>query len=224
LTSKRPAKALGVAASTPHRDRISGLIESSRRRGEESRDLLRSAAIELFCSKGYHAVSVDDIASAAGVSRVTFYRHFRSRADLLGDIFERAGAAAMPYLTRIRDHDFNDPTVVRDWLAEVFQQDRSNRQMLQVFSQALKIDKEFLEGAQKLLFELIEELGRKIPAFAVDPDGGPGQRRRWLEAWLLLYDILDQSNQAALDVGAASDPLMLDILADRFVGFVERYG
>jgi AcrR family transcriptional regulator len=181
-----------------------------------------SAATALFCNNGYYSVSVDDIANAAGVSRMTFYRHFRGRADILGEIFNRAAEAAMPRLASIRDRDFCDPAVVREWLVSLFEGDQANRQILRAFSQAVKLDKEFLDGAQKLLFELIRELGRSIAAFRVEPDGDAAQRRRWLEAWLLLYEIIDQSNQAALDVATAADPIMLDILTSRFIEFVQR--
>ena len=205
------------------RHRTAGIVEFSQRRKEKSRDQLISAATKLFCTKGYYSISIDDIASAAGVTRMTFYRHFPSRAAILGAIFERVGGAAMPRLMRIRDEDFRDPAVIRTWVISLFETDRANRHFLQAFSQAIKIDKEFMDGAQKLIFQLIEELGKKIPAFDVPPEGDAETQRRWLEAWLLLYEIFDQSNQAAFDVATAANPLMLDILTTRFIEFVDRY-
>jgi hypothetical protein len=38
---------------------------------------------------------------------------------------------------------------------------------------------------------------------------------------LLLYEILDLSNHAALDSGIATNPLAIEILTDRFLAFVE---
>ncbi|MEU4689182.1 helix-turn-helix domain-containing protein [Actinoplanes sp. NPDC023714] len=49
---------------------------------EMTRKLLLSTALELFRTKGYAATTVDDIASTAGTTRVTFYAYFRSRSDL----------------------------------------------------------------------------------------------------------------------------------------------
>jgi AcrR family transcriptional regulator len=207
----------------PKRARTAGLVAHAQKRKEKSREQLISAATKLFCTKGYYSISIDDIASAAGVTRMTFYRHFQTRAEILGAIFERVSTAAMPRLMRIRDEDFHDPRVVRSWVVSLFESDRANRHFLQAFSQAIKIDKEFMDGSQKLIFRLIEELGEKIPAFDVPPDGDPQSQRRWLEAWLLLYEIFDQSNQAAFDVITAANPIMLDILTARFVEFVERY-
>ena len=40
-------------------------------------------AIELFYSHGFQAVGVDQVLSAAGVTKTTFYKHFESKDDLL---------------------------------------------------------------------------------------------------------------------------------------------
>lgn len=48
-----------------------------------TRRLLLESGLELFKAKGYAATTVDDIATAAGTTRVTFYAYFPSRADLM---------------------------------------------------------------------------------------------------------------------------------------------
>jgi AcrR family transcriptional regulator len=48
-----------------------------------ARDRLFSAAIELFYRNGIRAVSVDAIAAEAGTTKVTFYRVFESKDDLI---------------------------------------------------------------------------------------------------------------------------------------------
>lgn len=47
------------------------------------RTRLTTAAFELFRANGYEATTVDDIATAAGVSRRTFFRHYRSKDDVI---------------------------------------------------------------------------------------------------------------------------------------------
>lgn len=199
-------------------DRTAGLAAFSRRRKLDSRERLLSAAVERLCQDGYLSVSVEDIAAAAGVSRVTFYRHFGGKAELAVALFRQASAAAMPRFLAIRDQDFGERAAVRGWIAGLFAADRVNRRLLRVFMQAVAAEPGFTARAQELIGELIAELGRRIPAFALDPER-PDQRRRWLEAWLLLYEILDQSNHAALESGVATDPLVIDILAGRFLAF-----
>jgi AcrR family transcriptional regulator len=47
------------------------------------RELLLEAAAELFAARGYHAVGIDDIGSAAGITGPGVYRHFASKQALL---------------------------------------------------------------------------------------------------------------------------------------------
>ena len=59
---------------------------------------IHEAALELFLEHGYDAVSVDDIARRAGVSRGTVFTYCDSKADALwvelDAAIARAGAAA----------------------------------------------------------------------------------------------------------------------------------
>ncbi|MEU6452538.1 TetR/AcrR family transcriptional regulator [Streptomyces sp. NPDC046979] len=48
-----------------------------------TRRLLLESGLELFKAKGYAATTVDDIATAAGTTRVTFYAYFPSRGELM---------------------------------------------------------------------------------------------------------------------------------------------
>ncbi|MDQ6522129.1 TetR/AcrR family transcriptional regulator [Nocardioides sp. LHD-245] len=48
-----------------------------------ARDRLVAAAFELFESQGYDGTTVDDIASRAATGRSTFFRHFRTKDDVV---------------------------------------------------------------------------------------------------------------------------------------------
>ena len=195
------------------------LAAIQQQRKQSSRERLLTAAAEAFCATGYFAVSVEDIASIAGVSRMTFYRHFSGKAGIALELFRVNATISMPRFTCIVNRNYRDVAVVADWIAELFEADRNSGQLLRVFIQANAQDSEFTESAQKLIGTLIFELGKVIPAFAIDP---VAQRRQWLEAWMLIYEILDQSNHAARGAGVATDPQIIDILADRFVSYVHR--
>ena len=196
-----------------------GLAGSGKPTKETSRDRMLSAATSEFCARGYFDVSVEDIATSAGVSRMTFYRHFSGKAEIASELFRLNSQAAMPRLMMIANLDFRDRTVVEQWITGLFDDDRDRRQLLRVFSQANADEAGFTQSAQRLIDELIVGLGQVIPAFALDPEA-PSDRRRWIEAWLVLYEILDQGNHAARGAGLATDPLMPGILADRFLRFV----
>ncbi len=52
---------------------------------ERTRNALVVAALELFEQRGYEATSVAEIANRAGVTEMTFFRHFASKAAVLVD-------------------------------------------------------------------------------------------------------------------------------------------
>jgi AcrR family transcriptional regulator len=54
------------------------------------RERLLEAAAEMFAARGYHAVGIDDIGAAAGISGPGVYRHFPSKQALLEALCDRA--------------------------------------------------------------------------------------------------------------------------------------
>src|SRR5262249_19828339 len=52
------------------------------------REQIFQAAIDLFAAKGYHATSMQDIADALGIQRVSLYHHIESKEDLLFEIMK----------------------------------------------------------------------------------------------------------------------------------------
>ena len=61
-------------------DKISGLRERKR---ADTHARVHSAAMELFSRKGFEATTLDDIASAAGVSRRSLFHYFASKEDIV---------------------------------------------------------------------------------------------------------------------------------------------
>lgn len=57
-----------------------------------TRDTIIDRSLELFTAKGYAATTIDEIATAAGTTRVTFYAHFPSRADLMAGFMTRVNS------------------------------------------------------------------------------------------------------------------------------------
>ncbi len=56
------------------------------------RERLLEAASELFYAHGLRAVSVDKVIDLAGTTKVTFYRHFKSKDELVVAYLERRAA------------------------------------------------------------------------------------------------------------------------------------
>lgn len=48
-------------------------------------DLIIEAALELLAEKGYHGLTMTDVAARAGVSKATLYRRWTAKADVVAD-------------------------------------------------------------------------------------------------------------------------------------------
>lgn len=199
--------------------KLAGLAAYNGQRRKSNRDSMLISATNLFCQKGYAAVSVEDITREAGVSRVTFYRHFPTKAAVAVELFQRAGEIAGPRLLEIGSRDFRDRETVVRWLVDFFDLNREMRGIIRVLSQANVVESNFSEQVRPYIFDILRALGRTIPAFDISSDGVEDEKRQ-VRAWLLLYTILDQSNHAATTHGVAANPLMIEVLADSFLDFV----
>jgi len=47
------------------------------------RDHLVDTALDLFCRHGFHATGIDKILAASGVAKMTMYKHFKSKDELI---------------------------------------------------------------------------------------------------------------------------------------------
>ena len=95
------------------------------RKKAATRDRIRASALRLFGQQGYEATTVEQIAAAAGVSHMTFFRYFPTKEDVaLADGYDPLIAsliaqtpAAWPLTRRIR-------TVLVQGLRQVYDTDR----------------------------------------------------------------------------------------------------
>ncbi len=65
-----------------------------------ARERIVSTAYTLFCRHGIRAVGVDTIIERAGVAKMTLYRHFKSKDDLV--------LAVLPSLRAKREEVFTE--------------------------------------------------------------------------------------------------------------------
>ena len=69
--------------------RARGRPHASAPSGEELRELIVSAAAQVYATQGYHGTSVEQIIQAAATSRPTFYRYFSDRYEVLDVVIAR---------------------------------------------------------------------------------------------------------------------------------------
>jgi AcrR family transcriptional regulator len=72
-----------------------------------TRDLLLSAAEQVFARVGYESAQVEEIAEAAGFSKGALYAHFKSKEELFLGLYETRTAS---YLTKLRHALDSAPT------------------------------------------------------------------------------------------------------------------
>jgi AcrR family transcriptional regulator len=65
----------------------------------QTRDAVLASARRLFADRGYHDVSVPEIAKAAGVTHGALYHHFATKQDLFRAVFDQV------------EHELNDEVV-----------------------------------------------------------------------------------------------------------------
>jgi len=65
-------------------------------RAQRTRDRLQEVALRLIAERGYERTTVEQIAGAAGVSHMTFFRHFPTKESVvLDDLFDPALGSAV---------------------------------------------------------------------------------------------------------------------------------
>lgn len=100
-----------------------GLRERNRR---QTLQRIADVGVELFLAKGYEATTLDEIATAAGISRRTFFYYFKSKGDILLAHIES-------YADALKDAVLNSPSdappldVVRDALLNLSNYVQSSR-------------------------------------------------------------------------------------------------
>ena len=76
---------------------------------ERVRDRIMRTASKLFYCRGIHAVGVDSIASEAGTNKMSFYRNFASKDDLVAEYLREAEAEAWEWWDKMVAEHAGDP-------------------------------------------------------------------------------------------------------------------
>ena len=119
------------AAAAPQHGRVG-------RRRSTTRDHITHVALELFATRGFDDVSVDDVAQAAGISRRTLFRYFSSKNAIPWADFD-ASLTDLRNLLNAVPHDMPLDAALRSALLEFNSFDASetprHRRRMQVILQ-----------------------------------------------------------------------------------------
>ena len=133
-----------------------------------TRRLLLDAGLELFGSQGYAATTVDEIAKAAGTTRVTFYAYFPSRSELMKALIDEQlnerlhrtrsevhGSTAEDLVAAVAD---GSREAVHGWLSRTSHTWSSIRPIIQIGRDAAAVDPELRDLVDKWLEEAISDV------------------------------------------------------------------
>ena len=93
------------------------------RRPSAARERILSTADRLFYSEGIHAVGIERVVKESSVTRVTLYRHFPSKDDLVSAYLQRRAQDDRGRMREIIDAHPSDPRAALRELATTLVQD-----------------------------------------------------------------------------------------------------
>lgn len=190
---------------------------------EMTRRLLLSTALDLFNAKGYAATTIDEIAAAAGTTRVTFYAYFPSRADLMkaliGQLNELLGRTESPHGSTARALVAivaeGDPAKIGAWLRETAATWDAIRPYTKVAFEAAAVDPDI----RALLDDWLGEATGDIEE-GLDQAGrfAPGSRR--LRSVLAMTQLDHVARNWTPGTWHADEAQVLDVLTESWVALL----
>lgn len=136
-----------------------------------TRRRILETAHTLFVERGYAAVTIDDITSAVGCSRATFYLHFPNKMEVLAKI--GAETVDQRALTVYADLDRVLQTGQRsafvDWVRRALSWFSDNRTLLPAWDEASVLEPQFRDIARSAIGELPAAMPAYLAAW------GPGR-------------------------------------------------
>jgi AcrR family transcriptional regulator len=157
------AREAGVSRATVYRHfgSRSALLEAIRLEPPiPARQRVLEAAADLIGRGGLHAFSMEQLASAAGVSRATVYRLFPTKAAVFGELV-RIYSPFEPLTNLLHEHGHRPPAEVIPMLTRTFATVALPRigMMRSVLLEALAVSDDAVAGVQPFMPEVLGALG-----------------------------------------------------------------
>jgi AcrR family transcriptional regulator len=170
---------------------------------EQRRRQLLDVACTVFATNGFHATSMDDVATAAGVTKPVLYQHFPSKRALFIELLENVGHELLGLLAEATEAATTGRERVEAGFAAYFSFVTGNEAAFRVlFGAAARNDAEFTEIVERVLDETADAISLLIAI-----EGTPEHRRVLAHA---LIGIAEATSRDALtDDGASLEPAML---------------
>jgi AcrR family transcriptional regulator len=169
---------------------------------ERRRQLLDVACIE-FAERGFYATSMDDLASAAGVTKPVYYQHFASKRELFVAVLEDVGGRLMAELTTATASVQTGRARVAEGFAAYFRFVEGDRAAFRLlFGASARNDAEFADVVDRVLADAADAVSTLI-----EISGSPEHRLVLAHAVVGMAEGI--SRHALTDPDASHDPAQL---------------
>lgn len=174
---------------------------------EMTRAMLVQRAGELFTQRGYSPVTIDEITSAVGCSRATFYLHFASKIDVLREVAlniltERPVDVYAELDDVLADGDKAD---FGHWMRRALDWFLANRDFLPVWDEAASLEPEFRQLSRITSDQLADAMPRFLATWPADKQAEArlrvillvSQLERFFTRWIVQGAIETTPDEAA---------------------------
>ena len=170
---------------------------------EQRRRQILDVACQVFAQHGFHATSMDDVASAAGVTKPVLYQHFSSKRSLFVQLLDDVGHELLRELGAATGSANTGRQRVEEGFAAYFRFVTGNEAAFRVlFGASARNDPEFTQVVDRVLDETADALSHLI-----EIEGATEHRRVLAHA---LIGIAEATSRDALtDDGSGLDPALL---------------
>jgi len=140
---------------------------------QQRRRQLLDVACEVFASGGFHATSMDEIASAAGVTKPVLYQHFPSKRALFVELLDDVGRQLLIELGTATGRVETGRERVEVGFSAYFRFVTSNRAAFRLlFGASVRNDPEFAVISDRVLSEAADAI-----SVMIEIEGTPEHRR-----------------------------------------------
>ena len=180
---------------------------------EQRRRQLLDVACQVFAERGFHATSMDDVATRAGVTKPVLYQHFPSKRALFVELLDDVGHQLLGELAIATGAAHSGRERVHEGFTAYFRFVTGNQAAFRLlFGASARNDPEFTEVVDRVLDETAEAITNLI---AIE---GTTEHRRVL-AHALIGVAEATSRDALTDDGAGLAPELLAHWVSELVWF-----
>ena|SRR5690554_5255544 len=103
------------------------------RKKEDTKNNILFTAIQFFQTQGYHGTTMEQVANAVDISKVTLYNYFPSKEAIVGEFFRRMSMDFVDLVLDVLEQHPTTPEKIYEMFRLLFEWNAQYRELLQVY-------------------------------------------------------------------------------------------